>query len=338
MNTLLELLYTAKAFKKEIERFVATLLLLTPPLSLSIPNSIEIALKSLWARWKTNLTARNLLATLIIGNDEATVWILDENRLDFLIDETKNMSNNPSASSEDILPSIHLFTEISYSPKIKSYLEKNHFSLDLFTFLSKTESSISLKKAENVELRRSFVAFITNSLLGTASEKQLAILLKDSLEKLVADFSNEFVTEVFLPILNSSTTVPVCFEAIDPATHRYVLEPCKNFKSLKSSSANVRSNISTLTTKILQTAQVSELQTLLDLNNLSSTLVKYQTGTNREAFTDVTNKLFKQKGEFLIIVETEDKLSSKKYAIYYSNKNPNDSKTNFEWNAESFVL
>lgn len=68
-----------------------------------------------------------------------------------------------------------------------------------------------MKKPENTEVRKSFVTFITNSLLGTASEKQLALLLKDSLEKLTADFSSEFVTEVFLPILNSSTTVPVCF-------------------------------------------------------------------------------------------------------------------------------
>lgn len=95
-------------------------------------------MKSLWTQWRTNTSARNLLATLIIGNDEATVWILDENRLDSLIDDTKIIATTSSATSADILSLLELFTEISYSPKIKSYLEKKEFSVDLFKLLTTT--------------------------------------------------------------------------------------------------------------------------------------------------------------------------------------------------------
>ena len=63
---------------------------------------------------------------------------------------------------------------------------------------------------DNGMLRDSFVNFITCSVLGSENEKIIGSLLKDSLTGNVTEGNQNFVGQVFLPILNSFDKVSVC--------------------------------------------------------------------------------------------------------------------------------
>lgn len=95
--------------------------MLRAPLTLSFPNPVQKALQSLEREWRTNDVARKLFAVLIIGNEEASIWALDENRVDTIIDLLKE-SISANAPVDKIVPILDLLTEMCYSPKIKNYL------------------------------------------------------------------------------------------------------------------------------------------------------------------------------------------------------------------------
>ena len=74
----------------------------------------------------------------------------------------------------------------------------------------KDQYSKILTSPENSNLRDSFVNFITRSVLGSQNEKVVGLLLKDSLTGRVTEGNQNFVGQVFLPILNSFDKVSVC--------------------------------------------------------------------------------------------------------------------------------
>ena len=111
------------------------------------------------------------------------------------------------------------------------------------------------------------VEFVVNSILGTTSEKEFAIVLKESLDRLSEKFSEDYVKEVFLPILNSPTTVPVCLEAYDWENKRYTLDPCLNINKDPLSLAEPPApQLPKLTTKILSETPLSQVQDRLPKN------------------------------------------------------------------------
>ena len=74
----------------------------------------------------------------------------------------------------------------------------------------KDKYSNIITSPDNSNLRDSFVNFITRSVLGSQNEKVVGLLLKDCLTGSVTDGNQNFVGQVFLPILNSFDKVSVC--------------------------------------------------------------------------------------------------------------------------------
>jgi hypothetical protein len=68
---------------------------------------------------------------------------------------------------------------------------------------------------------------MVNSTIGTVSEKRLALMLRDSLEKLGTKQTNDYLMEleVFLPILNSYGSAPVCLQAYDQTDKKFIAHP-----------------------------------------------------------------------------------------------------------------
>ena len=132
LKKLLDLLTLNIPHKQQVEGYVATLLLLKPPLQLSKPSSIIDALEYCWSQWRENYSLRSLLSTLVIGSPEGSQWILDHNRLDTLIDSAKASISHDKPNLKSVINLLELFTELCYSPPLKSYIEKKTVTLDLF--------------------------------------------------------------------------------------------------------------------------------------------------------------------------------------------------------------
>jgi hypothetical protein len=66
-----------------------------------------------------------------------------------------------------------------------------------------------LSESSNKQLRERLVEFIARASLGTENERIIGALLKDSLGSMILESSQQFVAEIFLPLLNSYSKTAV---------------------------------------------------------------------------------------------------------------------------------
>ena len=136
------------------------------------------------------------------------------------------------------------------SANIKNLVNKNQYNLKIFELLVSDEYNSMLVTAANESLRLAFVQLISRSVLGPENEKTIALMLKESLTGKVVEINQNFVAQVFLPILNSFSKTPVCIMPYDIREDRLLFDTSSmDISSQGNKSSNTR-NIKTSTFRL----------------------------------------------------------------------------------------
>lgn len=184
---------------------------------------MEQLLSHLWNPLN-RLLCVDILAALLIGSERAVRWFNDQKGLPVVFDTIEAIIGQENGQTE--LANYLLFlSDLCHTESLKRAISSSGFSLSVFKRLSTLQSKIG--GASNKDLRAALVDFLVNSTVGTESEKALAGLLKESLDTLGTQTGSDYLmeTEVFLPILNSFCSVPVCLQSYNEVSKNFISNP-----------------------------------------------------------------------------------------------------------------
>lgn len=208
------------SFKEDLVKFAVTLALVSEPFALSDPNSLQELLAYLW-RSENRLPCINIFAPLLIGSKKSIKWFNDQQGLETVFGNIDALINKEGGHAE-LTSYLSFLSDLCYSQEWKHLISASKFNLNAFKKLMVSPEKIG--GAAQRELRKALVEFVVKSTVGTEGEKTLANLLIESLDTLGTQPNNEYFmeTEVFLPILNSYSSVPVCLQPYNEITKRFI--------------------------------------------------------------------------------------------------------------------
>lgn len=197
-----------------------------------------------------------------------------------------------------------------------------------------------LSDSSNKLLRERLVEFIGRASLGTENEKIIGTLLKESLSSMVLESSQQFVAEIFLPLLNSFSKTAISLLPFNKAESRLLTD----LSGLKVHSANEKAVKKTNETFKLASHIIEDNQ-----KNLFFDKLKENTQHKWGAFKLVTNHskapsfkvleavrkdIIRAEKSVLILIEAKKKIG---FFYNHSNENPINNES-IGWNRGSFAF